>query len=164
MDYTVKFVTTEEETVLTAMKDFLVSINTANLVAATLQQNGYPSIKVSVAHAVAVVAAAVTKSDTKKSDKSVPVATPVVTTTKAKEIPAIAQIAKEEVPRSEATPVLSTKTVAMAMGKIAPITNTATKTTTTTSAATTATTTTKSKGSAADPLASVPVRTSNKSK
>ena len=38
MQYTVKYVTTEEESVLTAMKDFLVSINTANLVAASLQQ------------------------------------------------------------------------------------------------------------------------------
>ena len=173
MDYTIKFVTTEEETVLTAMKDFLVSINTANLVAATLQQAGYPLIKVSVAHTVAVVAAAVTKSDkTKGGDKSVPIATPVTTSTKVtatnvKEIPAIAAIAKEEVSRSEATPTLPTKTVAMAMGKIAPITNTAIKTTTTattTSAATTTAVSSKSKGSSSDPLASVPVRTSNKSK
>ena len=175
MDYTIKFVTTEEETVLTAMKDFLVSINTANLVAATLQQAGYPLIKVSVAHTVAVVAAAVTKSDkTKGGDKSVPVATPLTTSTKVtativKEIPAIAAIAKEELSRSEATPTLPTKTVAMAMGKIAPITNTAIKTTTTattttTSGATTTAGSSKSKGSSSDPLASVPVRTSNKSK
>ena len=38
MDYTVKYVTTEAESVLTTMKDFIVSINTANLVAATLQK------------------------------------------------------------------------------------------------------------------------------
>ena len=107
------------------------------------------------------------KSDnkTKGGDKSVPVATPVTTSTKVtatvvKEIPAIAAIAKEEVSRSEATPTLPTKTVAMAMGKIAPITNTAIKT----SAATTTAVSSKSKGSSSDPLASVPVRTSNKSK
>jgi len=174
MDYTIKFVTTEAETVLTAMKDFLVSINTANLVAANLQQAGYPLIKVSVAHTVAVVAAAVTKGDnkTKGGDKSVPVvATPVsttstkvVTATNVKEFPAISAIAKQEVTRSEATPTLPAKNVAMAMGKIAPITNTATKTTTTSTATTTTAVSSKSKGSSSDPLSSVPVRSSNKNK
>ena len=71
-----------------------------------------------------------------------------------KEIPAIAQIAKAEIPRSVVTPTLPAKDVAMAMGKIAPITNTATKTTATATTATTTTATvaSKSKGTSSDPL------------
>ena len=88
MDYTVKFVTTDAETVLTAMKDFLASINTANLVAASLVQAGYPSIKVSVPHTVVVVSAAVTKGDTKikAGDKSTPIAATPVSSSSSKVI------------------------------------------------------------------------------
>ena len=77
-----------------------------------------------------------------------------VTATNVKEIPAIAQIAKAEIPRSVVTPTLPAKDVAMAMGKIAPITNTATKTTATATTATTTTATvaSKSKGTSSDPL------------